>query len=147
MLSYFFLFFFQAGLRCCLQVFSLFWEHVKLHYGEKSSSNYEESSSDGENHVLIVPSRQGGDGGRMRMRSRRMRTSTRSGRYSPLSRGLREFSESRRPLPPRRGLACCSSLATCRPFNPSLRFPSEGTPTSRPPPPPPSPHGARLFCA
>lgn len=33
------------------------------------------------------------------------------GLYSPLSRGLREFTESRRPLPPRRGLACCSSFA------------------------------------
>lgn len=31
--------------------------------------------------------------------------------HSPLSRGLREFTESRRPLPPRRGLACCSSFA------------------------------------
>lgn len=31
--------------------------------------------------------------------------------HSPLSRGLREFTESRRPLPPRRGRACCSSLA------------------------------------
>lgn len=43
--------------------------------------------------------------------------------HSPLSRGLREFTESRRPLPPRRGRACCSSFAVQRPFNPSPASP------------------------
>lgn len=36
--------------------------------------------------------------------------------YSPLSRGLREFTESRPPLAPRRGRACCSSFAVAPPL-------------------------------
>lgn len=43
--------------------------------------------------------------------------------HSPLSRGLREFTESRRPLPPLRGRACCSSFAVHSPFNPSPASP------------------------
>ncbi len=43
--------------------------------------------------------------------------------HSPLSRGLREFTESRRPLPPRRGRVCCSSFAVHSPFNPSPASP------------------------
>lgn len=55
-----------------------------------------------------------------------------TGQHSPLSRGLREFTESRRPLPPRRGRACCSSFAVHRPpvFNPSPASGNQVTPKS-----------------
>lgn len=52
-----------------------------------------------------------------------------TGQHSPLSRGLREFTESRRPLPPRRGRACCSSFAVHRPFNPSPESPRNPKPS------------------
>ena len=53
--------------------------------------------------------------------------------HSPLSRGLREFTESRRPLPPRRGRACCSSFAVARvPPYPPFFNPSPASPESTP---------------